>query len=114
MILQRNSGQFISSPPVIRKCNRKIMLSFCYFVHREKNASQWFCMGDIENINQAIDIYEKFDKKTHLEWPICTSTHILTLPKLKAILEKFEKYILSTFYLLIIFFKEKIFQKRKT
>ena len=47
-------------------------------MHIEKNASQLFCTGDIENINQAIDIYEKYDKK-----------------------------LLSTFYLLIKFFWEK-------
>ena len=45
----------------------------------EKNASQLFCTGDIENINQAIDIYEKYGKK-----------------------------LLSTFYLLIKFFRQKI------
>ena len=47
-------------------------------------------------------------KKIHLELPICTSTDILrTLPKLKVNLEKFEKYLLSTFYLLIKIFQEK-------
>ena len=39
-------------------------------------------------------------KKIPLELPICTSTDILrTLPKLKVNLEKFEKYLLSTFYI---------------
>ena len=73
----------------------------------EKNASQLFCNGDIENINQAIDIYEKYDQKIPLEWPICTLTDILrTLPKLKANLEKFEKLLLSTFDLIIKLFQE--------
>ena len=62
-------------------------------------------MGNIENINQAIDIYETYNKNIPLEWPICTSTDTLrTLLKLKTNLEKFEKYLLSTFYLLINFF----------
>ena len=75
---------------------------------------QLFCLGDIENIYQAIDIYEKYDKKISLEWSICTSTDILrTLPKLKANLEKFEKYLLSTFDLLINFFSRKKYSKRE-
>ena len=78
MISQRNCGQFIRSSPIVKKNNRKITLVFYYFVCIEKNASQLFCTGDIENINQAIDIYEKYDKK-----------------------------LLSTFYLLIKFFWEK-------
>ena len=39
----------------------------CFFIilHAciEKKASQLFCTGDIENINQAINIYGKYDKK---------------------------------------------------
>ena len=47
-------------------------------------------------------------KKIHLAWPVCTSTDILrTLPKLKANLEKFLKYLLSTFYLLTKFYRKK-------
>ena len=115
MILQRNCGQFIRSPPIVRKNNRKIKLIFHCFSRIEKNASQLFCTGDIENINQAIDIYEKYDKKIPLEWPICTSTDILrALPKLKVNLEKFEKYLLSTFYLLIKFFQEKNIPEEET
>ena len=46
--------------------------------------------------------------KIPLELPICTSTDILrTLPKLKGNLEKFEKDLLSTFYLLIKNFRGK-------
>ena len=82
--MQRNCGQFIRSPPIVRKINKKITLVFYYFGSIEKNSSQLFCMGDIENINQAIDIYEKYDKK-----------------------------LLSTFYLLIKFFREKKYSRRK-
>ena len=63
MILQSNSGQFIRSSPIVRKINRKITLVFHYFACIEKNTGQLFCTGDIENINQAIGIYEKYDKK---------------------------------------------------
>ena len=85
MISQRNCGQLIKSPPIVRKINRKITLVFHYFAWIEKNPSQLFCTGDTENINEAIDIYEKYGKK-----------------------------FLSIFYLLIKVFWEKIFQKRKT
>ena len=78
MISQRNCGQFIRSSPSVRKINRKITLAFHYFACIEKNASQLFFPGDIENINQVIGIYEKYDKK-----------------------------LLSTFYLLINFCREK-------
>ena len=74
MISQRNHWQFIRSPPIVRKI---IALVFHYFARIEKNASQLFCKGDIEYINQAINIYENYDKKISLEWPICTSTDIL-------------------------------------
>ena len=64
MILQRNSREFIRSSPIVRKINRKITLVFhYYFACIEKNTGQLFCTGDIENINQAIGIYEKYHKK---------------------------------------------------
>ena len=63
MISQRNCRHFTSSPPIVKKINRKITLVFHYFARIEKNASQLFCMRDIENINQSIGIYEKYDKK---------------------------------------------------
>ena len=62
MISQRNSGQFIRSPQIVSKIDRKITLVFHYFACIEKNASQLFCTGDIENINQAIDIYKNMMK----------------------------------------------------
>ena len=84
LISQRNCGQFIRSPPIVRKINKKITLVFHYFGSIEKNSSQLFCMGDIENINLAIDIYEKYDKN-----------------------------LLSTFYLLIKFSQEKKYSRRE-
>ena len=93
------------SPPIIKRINRKIALFFQYFSCIEKNASQLFCTGNIESIDEAINIYEKYNKEIPLGWPICTSTDILrTLPKLKANLQKFKKYLMSIFYLLTKFY----------
>ena len=63
MISQRHRGQFIRSPPIVRKINRKITLVFHYFACIEKNASQLFSTGDMEKVYQAINIYEKYDRK---------------------------------------------------
>ena len=104
-MLQTNLEDFITLPPMIRLINRKITLVFDYFAYIGKNASQLFCTSDIENIDKAIEIYEHFSKKIPLEWPICTSADIMrTLSKLKVNLEKFKKYLLSTFYLLTKFY----------
>ena len=46
---------------MLEKLMEKIKLVFHCFAHIEKNVSRLFCTGDIENINQAIEIYEKFD-----------------------------------------------------
>ena len=74
----------------MRKINRKITLVSNYFSCIEKYASQLFCARDIESIHEAINIYEKYDKKIPLAWPVCTSTDILrTLLKLKTKPEKF-------------------------
>ena len=90
MISQRNCWKFIRSPPIIRKINRKITFVSNYFSCIEKYASQLFCARDIESIHEAINIYEKYDKKIPLAWPVCTSTDILrTLLKLKTNPEKF-------------------------
>ena len=59
MKLQRNYGQFIRSPPIVRK----ITLFFHYLAHVERNTSQLFCTSDIESTQEVIDIYEKYDKK---------------------------------------------------
>ena len=77
IILQRNHGQFLRSTPIVRKINRKITLVFHYFARIEKSVSQLFCTGDIENINQAIEVYEKYDKKIPLELAISTSADML-------------------------------------
>ena len=80
----------------------------------EKNKSELFCTGDIENTQEALDIYEKYDKIIPPVWPVCTSTDILrTLTKLKVNLEKLKKYLLSTFYLLKKFYDRKKGQEEK-
>ena len=63
MKLQGNYGQFIRSPPIVRKINRKITLFFHYLAHVGRNTSQLFCTSDIESTQEVIDIYEKYDKK---------------------------------------------------
>ena len=114
MISQRNWGQFIRSPPVVGIINRKTALVFHYLAHVENNKSELFCTGDIENTQEALDIYEKYDKIIPLVWPVCTSTDILrTLTKLKVNLEKLKKYLLSTFYLLKKFYDRKKGQEEK-
>ena len=63
MILQRNCGQFIRSPPIVRKINRRITLVFHYSACIENNLSQLFCTSAIENINQAIAFMKNMTKK---------------------------------------------------
>ena len=63
MIGQRNGGPFIASPPIIKKINRRITLGFHYFASIEKSANDLFCMGDIENIDQVVDVYDNYIKK---------------------------------------------------
>ena len=62
---QRSNERYLApSPPLVRKLNRKIMLMFHCFKRIRLNADL-FRTGDIENITQAIEAYEKFDKKFH-------------------------------------------------
>ena len=63
MIGQRNRGPFIASSPIIKKINRRITLGFHYFASIEKSAKDLFCMGDIENIDQVVDVYDNYIKK---------------------------------------------------
>ena len=98
----------MASPPIVRKIGRKIILVFHYFACIERNTSQVFSTGYIENIKEALEIYEQFNKKILLEWLFYASTDKWrALPKLKANLEKSDKYPRSTFYLLIKRFQEK-------
>ena len=62
MISQRNCGQFIRSPPIVRKIIRKVHWFFHYFEHIEKNASQLFCTGDIKTINQQYTFMKNMTK----------------------------------------------------
>ena len=63
--IQRNRGQVMTITPIVKK------------LVKEKNTDNFFCTGDIENIDEVINIYESYNKKILLEWPICPSTDIL-------------------------------------
>ena len=58
MITQKNRGKFMASPPIVRKIGRKIILVFHYFACIERNTSQVFSTGYVENIKEALEIYE--------------------------------------------------------
>ena len=82
---QRNSDWFINPSPLqIKKINRKIMWVFHYLDSIKSNVDMLFRTGDVENVNEAISIYEKYENKILLEWPLCVSPDImLELSKLK-------------------------------
>ena len=60
---QRNHGQVIIITPVVKKLNRKLTLLFHSFSQIKKNADNLFCTGDIKNIDEAIDVYQNYNKK---------------------------------------------------
>ena len=60
---QRNHGQVIKITPVVKKLNRKLTLLFHSFSQIKKNADNLFCTGDIKNIDEAIDVYQNYNKK---------------------------------------------------
>ena len=101
MTWQRNHGLFITIPIDIKKIGRKITIVFHWFEEIQKYSEQLLCTGDIDNIEEAINVYDKFEKKIILDWPLCESSDImLALPKLKESLKKFRKQLLPTFYLI--------------
>ena len=74
-----------------------------------------FCTGDIKNIDEAINVYENYNKKIPLEWLVCVCTDILkTLSKLQKSLENFMKQLNynSIFFCLKNFIKEKMSKKK--
>ena len=101
VIKQRNSGQFttLSSPP-IKNLNKKITQTFHHFDCIKSTADILFCTGEEGNINQAIELSEKYKKKITLEWQFSFSLDIIsTLPKLKININRLKKYLLQTFCL---------------
>lgn len=45
-----------------------------------------FCTGDVENVNEAINIYEKYENKIPLEWSLCVSPDMMS--ELSKLIEK--------------------------
>ena len=81
---QRNHRLFIRIPTYIKKIGRKITMVFHCFEEIQKYTEQLLYTNDIHNIEEAINVYDKFEKKIILDWPLCESSHIiLVLPKLK-------------------------------
>ena len=57
------SSTFLNEKPYLPLLKLLVEIKKQNFVSIEKPASQLLCVGEIENINQAIDIYKKYDKK---------------------------------------------------
>ena len=113
--IQRNCGQVITITPILKNLNRKITLLFHSFSQIKKYIDNLFCTGDIKNIDEAINVYENYNKKIPLEWLVCVCTDILkTLSKLQKSLENFMKQLNynSIFFCLKNFIKEKMSKKK--
>ena len=113
--IQRNCGQVITITPIVKNLNRKITLLFHSFSQIKKYIDNLFCTGDIKNIDEAINVYENYNKKIPLEWLVCVCTDILkTLSKLQKSLENFMKQLNynSIFFRLKNFIKEKMSKKK--
>ena len=113
--IQRNCGQVITITPIVKNLNRKIKLLFHSFSQIKKYIDNLFCTGDIKNIDEAINVYENYNKKIPLEWLVCVCTDILkTLFKLQKSLENFMKQLNynSIFFCLKNFIKEKMSKKK--
>ena len=113
--IQRNCGQVITITPIVKNLNRKITLLFHSFSQIKKYIDNLFCTGDIKNIDEAINVYENYNKKIPLEWLVCVCTDILkTLSKLQKSLENFMKQLNynSIFFHLKNFIKEKMSKKK--
>ena len=64
---------------------------FHWFEETQIHSEQLLCTRDINNIQEAINVYDKFEKKIILDWPLCESSGImLALPKLKECLKNLE------------------------
>ena len=113
--IQRNCGQVITITPIVKNLNRKITLLFHSFSQIKKYIDNLFCTGDIKNIDEAINVYENYNKKIPLVWLVCVCTDILkTLSKLQKSLENFMKQLNynSIFFRLKNFIKEKMSKKK--
>ena len=102
VIKQKNSGRFTTlSSPLIKKLNKKTAQIFPHFDCIKSNVDILVCTGEVENINQATELYEKYKNKITLEWQFSFSPDIMsTLPKLKININRLKKYLFQTFCLL--------------
>ena len=102
VIKQKNSGRFTApSSPLIKKLKKKTTQIFPHFDCMKSNVDILVCTGEVENINQATELYEKYQNKITLEWQFSFSPDIMsTLPKLKININRLKKYFFQTFCLL--------------
>ena len=52
------------------------MVFYC-FEEIQKYSEQLLYTNDINNIEEAINVYDKFEKKIILNWPLCESSDIM-------------------------------------
>ena len=99
VIKQRNSGRFTTpSSPLVKKLNKKITQIFHHFDCIKSTIDILFCTGEVENINQAIELYIKHKKKITLEWQFSFLPDILSaLPKLKIKINNFKSICFKLF-----------------
>ena len=63
---QRNSGKFTtSSSLLIKKLNKNITQIFHHFDCIKSNVVILFCTGEVENINQAVELYKNMKRKLY-------------------------------------------------
>ena len=66
VIKQRNSGKFTtSSSLLIKKLNKNITQIFHHFDCIKSNVVILFCTGEVENINQAVELYKNMKRKLY-------------------------------------------------
>ena len=65
------------TPTDIRKINRRITAAFHCFEEIQKYSDQLLCTGEIDNIEEARDVYDKFERQVPLDWPLCESSGIM-------------------------------------
>ena len=96
---QKKHEQFIMTPTDIRKINRRITAAFHCFEEIQKYSDQLLCTGEIDNIEEARDVYDKFERQVPLDCPLCESSGImLALPMLRISLKKFTMQRIKTKY----------------
>ena len=62
---QRNHRLFMTIPTDIKKIGKKITMVFHWFEEIQKYSEQLLCTRDIDNMEEAINVYDKFEKKKY-------------------------------------------------